>query len=167
LEWRTIHFRAAVEIADDNGARAASFYEPALLLAREHGLAPAEAVTAYSLAAAAWVAGDAAEAERLCAESFALFGALEDSDEDVAALVNVAEMSRPDPDAPGIRIAFEETLQPFSDINCRAAAGYVLINWANVVRSAGDDRQARGLLEDGLAHFERIGSQQGQADTWA
>jgi predicted ATPase len=167
LEWRTIHFRAAVEIADDNGARAASFYGPALLLAREHGLAPAEAVTAYSLGAAAWVAGDIAEAERLCAESFALFSALEDSDESVPALVNVAEMFRPDPDAPGVRIAFEETLQPFSDITCRAAAGYVLINWANVVRSAGDDRQARALLEDGLAHFERIGSDQGQADTWA
>jgi predicted ATPase len=167
LEWRTIHFRAAVEIADDNGRRAASFYEPALLLAREHGLAPAEAVTAYSLGAAAWVAGDAAEAERLCAESFELFGALADSDESVPALVNAAEMFRPDPDAPGIRIAFEETLQPFSDITCRAAAGYVLINWANVVRSGGDDQQARVLLEDGLAHFERIGNDQGRADTWA
>src|SRR5262249_21956644 len=58
-------------------------------------------------------------------------------------------------------------LQPFSDISCPVAAGYVLINWANVVRSAGDDRQARSLLEDGLAHFERIGSDQGRADTWA
>src|SRR5262249_56985817 len=38
---------------------------------------------------------------------------------------------------------------------------------ATVVRSAGDDRQARALLEDGLAQFERIGSDQGQADTWA
>ncbi len=167
LEWRTRHFRAAVEIAADDGVRAASFYGPALLLAREHGLAPAEAVTAYSLGAAAWVAGDVAEAERLCAESFALFGALEDSAESVPALVNVAETVRLDPNAPGLRLAFEDTLQPFSDISCRVAAGYVLINWANVVRSAGDDAQARTLLQDGLVHFERIGSDQGQADTWA
>ncbi|HEU5215850.1 MAG TPA: tetratricopeptide repeat protein [Gaiellaceae bacterium] len=167
LEWRTLHFRAAVEIADDDGARAASFYEPALALAREHGLAEAEAVSAYSLGAAAWVAGDAAEAERLCAESFALFGALADSQEPVPALVNVAEMIRPEPDAPGVRLAFEDTLQPFADLSCRVAAGYVLLNWANVVRSAGDERRSRELLEDGLAHFERIGSEQGRADAWA
>ena len=168
LEWRTLHFRAAVEIADDEGARAASFYEPALVLARQHGLAAAEAVSAYSLGAAAWVAGDIAEAERRFAESFALFGALESSADSVPALVNVAEaVRRPDPNVPGLRLAFEDTLQPFSDISCPVAAGYVLINWANVVRSAGDDRRARSLLEDGLAHFERIGSDQGRADTWA
>jgi predicted ATPase len=167
LEWRTLHFRAAVEIADDDGASAAGYYEPALALAREHGLAAAEAVSAYSLGAAAWVGGDAVEAERLCAESFALFGALGDSDEHVPALVNVAEMIRSNPDAPGLRLAFEDTLQPFADISCRVAAGYVLINWANVARSAGDDRKGRALLEDGLAHFERIGSDHGRADAWA
>jgi predicted ATPase len=167
LEWRTFHFRAAVEIAADDGVRAASYYEPALALAREHGLAAAEAVSAYSLAAAAWVAGDVAEAQRLCAESFDLFGALVSSEESVPALVNVAEMVRPDPAAPGLRLAFEETLQPFADITCRVAAGYVLINWANVVRYVGDDAQARALLEDGLSHFERIGSEQGVADAWA
>ena len=167
LEWRTLHFRAAVEIADDDGVGAASFYEPALRLAREHGLAPAEAVTAYSLGFAAWVDGDVAKAEGLCAESFALFGALEDSTESVPALVNVAETVRRDPNTSGLRLAFEDTLQPFSDISCRVAAGYVLINWANVVRSAGDEERARSLVEDGFAHFERIGSDQGKADTWA
>jgi predicted ATPase/predicted negative regulator of RcsB-dependent stress response len=167
LEWRTLHFRAAVEIVDDEGVRAAGYYEPALAFAREHGLAAAAAVDTYSLGAAAWVAGDVAEAERLCAESFALFGDLADSEESVPALVNVAEMIRPNPDHPGVRLAFEETLQPFADISCRVAAGYVLLNWANVVRSRGDDRRARALLEDGLAHFERIGSDQGRADAWA
>ena len=167
LEWRTLHFRAAVEIADDDGVRAASYYEPALAFAREHGLAAAEAVSAYSLGAAAWVSGDVAEAERLCSESFALFGALAGSEESVPALVNVAEMIRSNPDAPGVRLAFEDTLQPFADISCPVAAGYVLLNWANVVRSAGDDRRARALLEDARAHFERIGSDHGRADAWA
>jgi predicted ATPase len=167
LEWRTFHFRAAVEIADDDGVSAASYYAPALAFARDHGLAAAEAVSAYSLGAAAWVAGDTAEAEQLCAESFVLFGALVDSEESVSALVNVAEMMRPTPDTPGVRLAFEDTLQPFADISCSVAAGYVLINWANVVRSAGEDDRARKLLEDGLAHFEGIGSDQGRADAWA
>jgi tetratricopeptide (TPR) repeat protein len=167
LEWRAFHFRAAVEIAADEGVRAASFYEPALALAREHGLAAAEAVSAYSLGAAAWVSGDVAEAERQCAASFELFRALADSGESVPALVNVAEVVERDPRAPGLRLAFEDTLQPFAAISCPVAAGYVLINWANVVRSAGDETQARSLLADGLAHFERVGSEQGRADTWA
>jgi predicted ATPase len=167
LQWLTLHFRAAVEIAADDGARAAGFYEAALALAREHGLAAAEAVSAYSLGVAAWVAGDVTEAEQRCAESFELFGVLAEAETSVPALVNVAEMVRPDPAAPGLRLAFEETLQPFADISSRVAAGYVLVNWANVVRSAGDDRQARTLLEDGFAHFERIGSDQGRADAWA
>src|SRR6476646_3570695 len=81
LEWRALHFRAAVEIANDDGMRAAAYYEPALAIAREHGLAPLAAVSAYSLGAAAWVSGNSAEAERLCAESFELFGALSDSGE--------------------------------------------------------------------------------------
>jgi len=170
LEWLAFHFRAAVEIAAAEGASAASYYQPALVFAREHGLAAAEAVSTYSLGAAAWVTGDLAEAERLCAESFALFGALAESDEFVPALVNVAEMSRPihpNSDTPGVRLAFEDTLQPFAEISCRVAAGYVLINWANLVRSAGDDRRARELLEEGLLHFEESGSDQGRADAWA
>jgi tetratricopeptide (TPR) repeat protein len=167
LEWLTYHFRAAVEIAYDDGISAASYYQPALAFAREHGLAAAEAVSTYSLGAAAWVAGDLAEAERLCAESFTLFSALLDSEESIPALINAAEMIRPNPDTPGVRLAFEDTLQPFVEISCRVAAGYVLINWANLVRSAGDDRRARDLLERGLAHFASSASDQGRADAWA
>ena len=170
LEWLAFHFRAAVEIAGDEGASAASFYRPALAFAREHGLAAAEAVSTYSLGAAAWVAGDLAEAERLCAESFALFGELAESGEFVPALVNVAEMSRPihpNRDTPGVRLAFEDTLQPFAEISAQVAAGYVLINRANLVRSAGDDQRARELLDKGLSHFEQSGSDQGRADAWA
>jgi predicted ATPase len=166
LEWRTLHFRAAVEIADEKGAEAASYYRPALAFARENGLRAAEAVSAYSLGAAAWVSGDAVEAERRCAESFALFEALADSDESVPALINVAEMIRSSPDTPGVRLAFEDTLQPFVEISAKVAAGYVLINWANMLRSAGEDGRGRTMLADGLAHFERIGSDQGRADAW-
>jgi predicted ATPase len=167
LEWRALHFRAAVEIANDDGMRAAAYYEPALAIAREHGLAPLAAVSAYSLGAAAWVSGNSAEAERRCAESFELFGALSDSEESVPALLNVAETVELDPASPGIRLAFEETLQPFAAISCAVAVGYVLINWASVVRSTGDDARARALLADGLVQFERIDSDQGRADASA
>ena len=58
LEWRAVHFRAGVAIAYDDGVSAARDYAEALALARRHGLAAAEAVSVYSLGAAAWVAGD-------------------------------------------------------------------------------------------------------------
>jgi len=164
LEWRTVHSRGAVAIADDDGITAARFYGPALALAREHGLGAAEAVSAYSLGAAAWVAGDVAAAEARCAESYELLSRLADSTETVPALINVAEVVRRDTRTPGLRLLFEDTLQPFADISCPLAAGYVLLNWANVARSAGDDARARSLLEQALAHFDRVDSEQGRAD---
>ena len=144
LEWRTIHFRAAVEISQQQRHRHCELLQAACSFGADTGLAPAEAVSAYSLGAAASVHGDAAEAERLCAESFGLFGALGTSNKSVPALVNVAEMFRPDPDAPGARIAFEDNLQQSRTSPAGRPPGYVLIDWANVVRSRGKSRaQAR------------------------
>ena len=167
LEWRAVHFRGGVAVVFDDGPRAARAYEAGLALARLNGFAAAEAVSAYSLGVAAWVAGDLDEAEARCAESLELFRALERAEETVPALVNVADIARRDGEAPGLRLVFEDTLQPFAEISCRAAAGYVLLNWANVARSAGDPARARSLLDEALAHFERIGSDRGRADAWA
>ena len=157
-----------IEIARRRRRACRGHYEPALAVAREHRLAPPEAVSAYSLGAAAWVAGDVAEAERRFAESFASVRRSRDSDESVPALVNVAEMvragsrrARPAARLRGDAAAVRGDLVP------RSAAGYVLLNWANVARSAGDDGRARALLAEALAHFERIGSDQGRADVWA
>ncbi len=134
---------------------------------RRHGLAAAEAVSVYSLGVAAWVAGDRDEAEGRLAESAELFSRIGDSSETVPALVNLAEVTLRDRGAPGVRLVFEETLQPFADIPCRLAEGYVRLNWASVARSTGDVPRARGLLEEALAHFEQSASERGRADAWA
>lgn len=167
LEWRVAQFRGGVEMADDDGVAAARHYRRALALARRHGLAAAEAVTVYSLGAAAWVAGDTAEAEARFAESLELFRRIVDTAETVPALVNVADMTVRDGGAIGLRLIFEDTLQPFADVPCRAAVGYVLLNWANVARTVGDAPRARKLLDEALADFEESGNERGRADAWA
>jgi tetratricopeptide (TPR) repeat protein len=153
-------------MAGDQGAAAAGWHRQALDLARSHGLAAAEAASVYSLGAAAWMAGDLAGAEARMAESFELFGRLAGHDETVPTLIAVAEVTLPQRGAPGLRLVFEDTLQSFHEVTCEIAAGYVLLNWANVARSAGDTGRGRSLLDRALAHFERCESDRGCADAW-
>jgi predicted ATPase/predicted negative regulator of RcsB-dependent stress response len=167
LEWRAVHFRGGAQIAREDGRAAAHQYEAARAVARRHGLAALEAVSVYSLGVAAWVAGDLDESEARLAESAALFAGLGESTETVPSLVNIAQMAMRDPRAPGLRLVFEETLEPFAEVACAIAGGYVLLNWANVARSAGDAARARTLLGEALERFERAGSERGRGDVWA
>ncbi len=167
LEWRAIHFRGGIEIAREDGRAAAGHFEVALAVAREHRLAAPEAVSVYSLGVAAWVAGDLGVAEERMAESASLFAGLDDPSETVPALINVAQIAVRDPGAPGLRLVFEDTLLPFAEVSGAVAAGYVLLNWANVARAADDPARARGLLAEALDRFERAGSEHGRADVWA
>jgi predicted ATPase len=167
LEWRAIHFCGGIEIAREDGRAAAGHFETALAVARDHRLASAEAVSVYSLGVAAWVAGDFAAAEKRFAESAALFSGLGSPDDTVPALINVAQIAVQDSGAPGLRLVFEDTLLPFAEVSSAVAAGYVLLNWANVCRAAGDPARARVLLAEALERFERAGSERGRADVWA
>jgi predicted ATPase len=167
LEWRAVHFRGGIEIAREEGERAAGHYAAAVAVARRHGLAAPEAVSVYSLGVAAWMADDLGTAEARCAESYALLAGLGDPAGTVPALVNVAQMATRDPDALVLRLVFEDTLQPFAEISCDIAAGYVLLNWANVARTAADPARARTLLAEALERFERAGTERGRADVWA
>jgi predicted ATPase len=167
LEWRAVHFRGGIEIAGEEGRAAAAEYEAAVAVARTHGLAALEAVSVYSLGVAAWIAGDAAVAEERFAESDGLFAVVADPDATVPSLLNVAQIAVQDPGAPALRLVFEDTLQPFSEVTCAIAAGYVLLNWANVRRVANDSARARALLAEALRRFEQAGSVRGPADVWA
>jgi predicted ATPase/predicted negative regulator of RcsB-dependent stress response len=167
LEWRAVHYRGGIEIAREEGRAAAAQYEAAAAVARSHRLAALEAVSVYSLGVAAWVAGDLAAAEERFAESDRLFAAVSDPDEMVPSLLNVAQIPVRDPGAPMLRLVFEDTLQPFSEVTCAIAGGYVLLNWANVARIADDPARARGLLAEAVRRFEQAGSIRGPADVWA
>jgi predicted ATPase len=167
LEWRAVHFCGGIEIAREDGRAASEHFEAALAVARGHRLAARAAVSVYSRGVAAWVAGDLAAAEERLAESARLFADLGDPDETVPALISVAQIAVQDPAAPGLRLVFEDTLLMFAEVSAAVAAGYVLLNWANVARAADDPERARRLLAEALDRFEQTGNEPGRADVWA
>ena len=119
---------------------------------------------AHSLGVAYWIRGDLARAEELLMESIDLFAALAGSPERIPSPVNIAEirMGRSD-DRPGVRVVFEDTLQPFVEISCDAAVSYVLANQAGIARARGDMVRARALLDQSAARFKVSGDAAGTA----
>ncbi len=163
-EWRALQFLGEFGFAGDAIDVAIPRVEEALELARREGFAPEEAIGVYSLGVAHWVLGDAARAEELVSESVDRFGALRGSAERIISPVNIAEIrTGPIGGRPGLRMVFEDTLQPFLETSCDAAFGYVLANQAGLVSDHGDLARARRLLAQSASQFEALGDERGQA----
>jgi predicted ATPase len=163
-EWRALQFLGELCLASDAVDVAMSWFERALDLARQDCFAPEEAIGVYSLGVARWILGDLACAEELVAESAELFGALTGSPEQIISPLNFAEVrTSPIGGQPGLRMVFEDTLQPFLEISCDAALAYVLANEAGLVRVRGDLVRARELLEVSAARFTDSGDERGRA----
>ena len=116
----------------------------ALELARREGFAAAEAIGVYTLGVMRWVVGDLDGAEALLRRASRASGA----GDRARGAASVADQHRRHAverplRRPGLRVVFEETLQPFADISCDAAVGYVLANLAGIARSRGDPASAR------------------------
>jgi predicted ATPase len=90
--------------------------------------------------------------------------ALTGSPELIISPINIAEVRTNATDGrPGLRIVFEDTAQPFLEISCDAALGYVLANRAALVSGRGDLAQARELLWQSAWRFEESGDERGKA----
>ncbi len=164
-EWRALQRLGECAVSFDHGARAVDLFQPARELARREGFAAWEAVSVYSLGVARWLLGDLAGAEELLVQSGNSFRALADSPERIQSLLNIAETRGAHPSAPlGPRVVFEETLQPFVEISCDAAIGYVLANQATIARLRDQPERARALLEEAAEHLARTSDERGQAD---
>jgi predicted ATPase len=163
-EWRALQFLGECGVAGDAAGVAMPWLERALELAGREGFAAAEASCVYSLGVAYWIRGDLARAEELVAGSIDLFGALAGSPERIPSPVNIAEIRTRQPGRrPGLRVVFEDTLQPFVEISCDAAVSYLLANQAGIVRARGDLARARALLDESAARFEDSGDETGKA----
>jgi predicted ATPase len=163
-EWRALHRLGEFGLASDARDVAMLWLERALELARREGFAPEEALDVYSLGVAYWILGDLDRAERLVGESVDLFGALTGSSELIISPVNMAEIrTSPTGGRPGLRMVFEDTLQPFLEISCGAALGYVVANQAGLVSVRGDLPRAHALLEESASRFEDLRDQRGKA----
>jgi predicted ATPase len=161
-QWRALQYLGEVRLASDAADEATPWLERALELAHREAFPAAEATCVYSLGVVRWMLGDLDRAEELIAESIELFSALAGSPERIPSPVNLAETSQAGA-RPGLRLVFEDTLQPFFEISCDAAVGYVLANQAGIARVRGDLERARQLLDESAARFEALGDDQGRA----
>ena len=138
--------------------------ERGLELARREGLAGAEALCVYTLGVARWILGDLEGADALLAESLERFRAVDDPDERITSPLNISDMRGGAGDPAGLRVCFEETLQPFIEVTCSAATGYVLANQASIARMRGDQLAAEALLVECAEHFAALDDERGESE---
>jgi predicted ATPase len=166
-EWRTLQFLGEFSVASDAGASAWEWAERGLEFAREHGLAPAEALCVYTLGVSRWMVGDLERADELLAESLERFRAV-DADELIPSPVNISETRVwGDDNSTPLGVVFEDTLQPFFEVSCASAVGFVLANLATIARLRGDIDRADRLLTEGRTQFTELGDERGQASVLA
>jgi predicted ATPase len=162
-QWRALQFLGECGLASgDVRGVAIGWLERALELARREAFAAAEATGVHALGIAHWMLGDLVAAEELVALSVERFGALTGSSERITSPVTFAETSQPGGRA-GLRVVFEDTLQPFVEISCEAAAGYALASRAGIVRAQGDLTRARLLLDESAARLADCDDEQGES----
>ena len=161
-QWRALQLRAEFALASDAADVAIPRLEQALELARHESLAAPEATSLHSLGIAYWMLGDLARGERLLADSTDLYDALAGSPEPVNSPVSLAETIRGG-GRRGLRIVFEDTLQPFAETSSESAVGYALGNRAGIARASGDLARARALVDESERRFKEAGDESGQA----
>lgn len=163
-EWRAVQFLGECGLVSDAADVAMPWLRRALALARREGFAASEAICVYSLGVAHWILGDLDQAEELVDESVALLGALTDPCVRMTSPVNIAEVrSRQPGGLPGMRVVFEDTLQPFAELSAATAVSYVLANRAGIARARGDLARARSLLDESAVRFGGLGDDRGVA----
>jgi predicted ATPase len=161
--WSALQRLAEYSVARDDGPEAVEGFERARALAHEEGFPASEALSIYSLGVARWLMGDLEGAEEQLTAGLAAFRSVGDAERTTSPL-NIAELHPGDSVAPlALRIVFEETLQPFYEISCEAAVGYVLANQATVARLSEEPERAGELLAEAAAHFAAIADARGEA----
>jgi predicted ATPase len=163
-QWRALQFLGEFGLASDAADVARPWLEQGLELARREGFPVAEAICVHSLGIVHWIVGDLALAEDHMTRSIELFDALEGSRDRIPSPVNIVEIRASVPGGgPGLRVVFQDTLQPFVEITRDAAIGYALANQAGIARARGDPGRARELLDQSAARFEASGDETGKA----
>jgi tetratricopeptide (TPR) repeat protein len=167
-ELRAVEFQVVFAFGYDAVDVVVGWIERGLDLARRLHSAADEAWCICTLGATRWLCGDLVGADDHLTRSAQLFDANAASSDTVPSPMNIADMRTTAPgERPGLRVVFEDTLQPFLETSCAAAAAYVLANQASVARLRGDFERARALLADADRRFDALRDIRGRADVHA
>jgi tetratricopeptide (TPR) repeat protein len=161
--WLALHFLGGIAISRDDSPAAVAILEQALDLARRHGFPGPAALGVYSLAVARWRLGDLEGVEELVVQSIREFEQLEDRSEPIPTPISVVDIRR-GTSGLGPRRVFEDTLQPFVEVTCSAAVGYILANQAQIARERGQPDRSRKLLDESIALLRRENDRRGESD---
>jgi predicted ATPase len=163
-EWRALQFLGEFGLAGDAADVAQPWLERALELARREGFIAGQAICVHSLGIVHWILGDLALAEEHMARSIELLDGLDDPGELIPSPVNIVEFRTNQPGGgAGMRVVFQDSLQPLVEISRDAAVGYALANRSSIARVRGDHLRARQLLDQSARRFARSGDEAGQA----
>jgi len=163
-EWAALQFLGECAVARDAADDAVRWLQRALALARRCGLAAEEAIGVYSIGVAHWIRGELAQAEKLVRDGITSLRPLARSSQRLMSPVNITEgHTRRPGGVPGLRIEFQDTLQPFVEVSCEEAISYMLANQAGIARARGDLGRARALLDESAARFEAADDDRGIA----
>jgi predicted ATPase len=163
-EWRALVFLGESGLASDAADIARPWLERALEVARREGFVAGEAICVHSLGIVHWILGDLALAEAHMARSIDLFDTLGDLPDLIPSPVNIVEIrTNQAAGGRGLRVVFQDSLQPLVEISSDAAVGYALANCASIARVRGESERARELLEASAARFAKSGDETGTA----
>jgi predicted ATPase len=138
-QWRALQFLGESGLANDAADVARPWFERALELARRDGFGAGEALCVHSLGIVHWILGDLTLADAQMARSIELLDGLGDSPERIPSPVNIVEIRTSQPGGgPGLRVVFEDSLQPLVEVSRDAAVGYALANRASIARVRGE-----------------------------
>ena len=163
-EWQALQFLGECAMVREAADEAMPWLERALELAQQEGCGSGQAICIYSIGVAHWIRGELEEAEEHVTLSIELLRPLAGSDERVMSPLNLAHVrTRPHGRRPGLRLEFQDTLQPFVELDCEAAVSYMLASQAEIARARGDVVRARALLNESSARFDEAGDGPGKA----
>jgi hypothetical protein len=168
LEWRALHLLGASGVTREEPDIGIVWFERAIEVARQQGLAAPQALSVCCLGVALcwgpYSLENLVRGQELVEESVEQFAALAGSADRILAPLNITHTRAKSVAGLPPRFLLEDTVQPFVEVSLAQASAHAIMNLATIARMRGDLGRARSLLDAADDRFRRLSDERGQAD---